>query len=277
MHCIPNILTNFIHYTLRIYTISIVCTVYSTYCKYNNTNNSKISSLCDLSTVVQCTCFLIKVFLLACLFIYLKAKKNFLRASKVRLINTSHDHPQPSIMSVGWAETWPVRSFWGWLEMMEMVLMLSEVCVVFIPHWAASSWSPAVFAQHSGSVYSGLQGCKQLNERENDSCTLYPLALLLLWYLFTLHLDSWLNLKCIFNYKAWQQRSIMIIICLKTSIKINNVFRNCCEIEINVDSNYYVNVLKLLIKYMFSITNTDFKWKYLVVVVVWPPICSNSI
>ncbi len=52
----------------------------------------------------------------------------------------------------------------------------------------------------------------------------------------------------------------MIIICLKTSIKINNVFRNCCEIEMNVDGNYYLNVLKLLITSMFPIKqNTDFK------------------
>ncbi len=68
MQCIPNILTNVIHYTVCIYNIFIVCTVYSTYCRYNNTNNSKRSSLFDLSTVVQCTCLL---------FIYLKAKKTF--------------------------------------------------------------------------------------------------------------------------------------------------------------------------------------------------------
>ncbi len=55
--------------------------------------------------------------------------------------------------------------------MMEMVLMLSEVCVVLFH----SEQQPpeARLYLHSTLVvcYSGLQGCKQLNERENDSCT----------------------------------------------------------------------------------------------------------
>lgn len=71
-------------------------------------------------------------------------------------------------------QTWPSKivSDAYWLSRnltppLKLRLIGDGVCHVY------ASWSPAVFAQHSASIYSGLQSCKQLSDRECEPQTLF--------------------------------------------------------------------------------------------------------
>lgn len=184
--------------------------------------------------IVQCV-----LFIKAYLFIHFnrKLRKKNRRATKVRLINTSHDPPQSSIMSVGCLDL-PGRAevdwrWWRWS-------WCSCRCVSCLLHSELQPTKARLYLHSTLVVFT--QDCRAVNisarerERENDSCTLSPLAPLLLWNLvFTFTFGQLIEFKLYFHYMAWQQR----------------LFIHYCETEMNVERNYYLNILKCLIRSMF--------------------------